>query len=104
MKLNGLFGKSEVVVLIDLGAIHNFVSWDKVAELNIPVMELGGFSVSLGNGEAVKGSCICKNVVLQLDWGVIIQELGTTDMIWGVQWLEKLGTVVTNWKSQIMQF
>lgn len=25
-------------------------------------------------------------------------------MILGVQWLEKLGTVVINWKSQVMQF
>lgn len=31
-------------------------------------------------------------------------ELGSSDIILGVQWLEKLGTVWTNWKTQVMQF
>lgn len=48
--------------------------------------------------------------MLQLDGGVVIQEdflpltLGTSDVILGVQWLEKLGNIVTNWKSKVMQF
>lgn len=110
MKLRGKVGESEVVVLIDPGATHNFVSLDKVAALKLPVTDSGGFGVSLGNGEAVRGNGVCENVILQLDGGVVIQEdflplkLGTTDIILGIQWLEKLGAVVTNWKSQIMQF
>lgn len=53
---------------------------------------------------------MCEQILLQLDGGVIVQEdflplkLGTSDIILGVQWLEKLGTVVTNWKSQVMHF
>lgn len=30
--------------------------------------------------------------------------LGNSDVILGVQWLEKLGAVTTNWKTQIMKF
>lgn len=110
MKLRGLLMGSEVVVMIDPGATHNFVSLEKVAELDIAVTDCGGFGVSLGNGEAIKGSGICKDVLLQLEGGVVIQEdflplsLGSSDIILGVQWLEKLGTVATNWKSQVMQF
>lgn len=101
---------SEVIVMIDPGATQNFVSLERVAELNIPVTDSGGFGVSLGNGEAVRDSGICKDLLLLLDGGVVVQEdflplkLGTSDIILGVQWLEKLGSMVTNWKSQVMQF
>lgn len=74
MKMRGMIGENEVIVLIDPGATHNFVSLEKVAELNLPVTESGGFGVSLGNGDATKGSGLCENVVLQLDGGVKIQE------------------------------
>lgn len=110
MKLRGLLGDSEVVVMIDPGATHNFVSLEKIKALQIPITESGGFGVSLGNGEAIKGQGVCRELVLQLDGGVVIKEdflpltLGTSDVILGVQWLEKLGNVVTNWKSQVMQF
>lgn len=47
---------------------------------------------------------------LQLDGGVEVVEeflplkLGGSDVILGIQWLEKLGMVLTNWKTQIMKF
>lgn len=49
--------------------------------------------------EAIYGEGICNNVVLQLDGGVeVIKDflplkLGSSDVILGVQWLEKLGMV-----------
>lgn len=110
MKLRGLLGNNKVVVLIDPGATHNFLSLEKVAELKIPITGSGGFGISLGNGETIKGSGVCKDVVIQLDGGIVVQEdflplsLGTTDVILGIRWLEQLGAVTTNWKSQIMQF
>lgn len=110
MKMRGMIGEGEVIVMIDPGATHNFVSLEKVCELKIPVTQSGEFGVSLGNGEAIRGQGVCKGVVVQLDGGVVIEEdflplqLGTTNVILGVQWLEKLGNVVTNWKSQVMQF
>ena len=30
--------------------------------------------------------------------------LGNSDVILGVQWIEKLGPVTTNWRTQLMQF
>lgn len=103
-------GNSEVVVLIDPGATHNFVALEKVTALGLPITESGSFGVSLGNGETVKGNGVCKGVMLQLEGCVIIQEdflplsLGSSDVILGIQWLEQLGDVITNWKSQVMRF
>lgn len=34
----------------------------------------------------------------------LILGLGNSDIILGMQWLEKLGEVVTNWKKQLMKF
>lgn len=110
LKLIGVIDGNEVVVMVDPGATHNFVSLKAVEKLRIPVTESGGFGVSLGNGEAVEGTGICKGITVVLAGGVVVKEdflplkLGNSDLILGVQWLEKLGPVVTNWKSQVMKF
>lgn len=49
MKLLGLIDERRVVVMIDPGATHNFISLNTVHELSIPVAELGSFGVLLGN-------------------------------------------------------
>lgn len=67
MKIRGLIGELVVVVMVDPGASHNFISETAVKEGRIPVTKSGSFGVSLGNGEAIKGEGICKNVRLQLD-------------------------------------
>lgn len=94
--------------MIDPGATHNFVSVPIVEELGMVVTDAGGFGVSLGNGEAIRGNGLCKDVELILDGSLAIKvdmlplELGNSDIILGVQWLETLGTVVSNWRTQVM--
>ena len=110
MKLRGVIKGNEVVVLIDPGATHNFISLAKVGELHLPITDAGGFGVSLGNGEAVRGHGLCKGVNLQLAGSLEIKDdflplqLGSADIILGIQWLETLGNVTSNWKTQVMQF
>lgn len=97
MKLLGRIGDGEVVLMVDPGATHNFISLKAVEQLGIPFTKSGGFGVSLGNGEAIRGTGICKAVELRLnDEAVVIDdflllELGNSDVILGIQWLEKLG-------------
>lgn len=63
----------------------------------------------LGNGEEIVGNGVCRGLRL-LVRGLMIEDdflsrpLGNTDIILGIQWLEKLGPVTTNWKTQHMQF
>lgn len=110
MKLKGAIGDYEVVVMIDLGATHNFISMEMISELGIPVEPTGGFGVCLGNGESVRGTGMCRGVKLVLEGGVeIISDflplgLGSSDVILGVQWLETLGVVMTGWKKQEMTY
>lgn len=96
--------------MVDPGATHNFLSLTTIEKLTIPVTESAEFGVYLGDGQAVKGAGICKGVLLQLPGGLVVEEdflplgLGNSDVILGVQWLETLGTVVSNWKTQEMAF
>ncbi|XP_056699529.1 uncharacterized protein [Spinacia oleracea] len=110
LKLVGYIGDGEVIVMVDSGATHNFISLRAVEKLKVPITKSAGFGVSLGNGEAVKGTGICKQVKLKLNSQIVIEEdflpleLGNSDVILGIQWLEKLGSVVTNWKTQTMRY
>lgn len=109
LKLKGEIKGHVVVVMIDPGAIHNFVSLKIVSELQLPVTSTLGFGVSLGTRESTEGTGKCQGTYLQLQDVNIIEEflpmtLGSADIILGIQWLEKLGTVTTNWKTQVMKF
>lgn len=109
MKLRGSINGNKVVVMIDPGATHNFISLDAVKALGLQLTSSKSFGVSLGAGDALQGEGECKSVVLQLQGITIIEDylplaLGNSDLILGIQWLEKLGTMTTNWKTQTIKF
>nr|QIA97942.1 hypothetical protein AP_R.00g000396-v1.0.a3 [Amaranthus palmeri] len=67
------------------------------------------FGVMLGNGEQIKKAGICQKLSVEIQGIVIVDdflllELGNTDMILGLQWLERLGEITVNWREQIMRF
>ncbi|GJU49209.1 putative mitochondrial protein, partial [Tanacetum coccineum] len=53
MKLRGIIGDIVVVVLIDSGATHNFMSMRVVKQLGIMVMDSSQLTVTLGNGQTL---------------------------------------------------
>lgn len=59
MKLTGRIGERTVVVLIDSGANHNFVSRKLVEELKLPLTDTPPYLVSLGDGQKklTRGHC-----------------------------------------------
>ena len=81
--------------MIDPNVTHNFMSIDTIKRLGIPVKETSGFGVTLGNGEVVKGTCVCPKVLLQFRGIHIIEDflpfnLGSSEVILGVQRLKKV--------------
>uniref|UniRef100_A0A803P3U7 Uncharacterized protein n=1 Tax=Cannabis sativa TaxID=3483 RepID=A0A803P3U7_CANSA len=76
MKLKGHLGSTTIVILIDSGATHNFISKSLVATMAIPVTKTKEYGVTMGNDNSLK----CEGCF-------------TT-----------LGTTKTNWKSQTMEF
>lgn len=58
----------------------------------------------LGNGDEIVGQGVCWQVCFELQGIVVLQdylalELGNSDIILGLQWLETLVPVTTNWKK-----
>lgn len=95
--------------MVDPGATHTFISTQTIEKLGIVVTPTHAFGVSLGTGETVQGTGECLGVVLEIQGLTIVEDylplpLGNSDLILGISWLEKLGTMATNWKTQIPRF
>lgn len=108
-KVRGEVNGSQVIVMVDPGATHNFIALHAVEKLGVDCRPSKTFGVSLGTGEMVHSKGECKSVVLQMQGLTIIEDflpiaLGNSDLILGLQWLEKLGTMTANWKSQKISF
>lgn len=60
MKLKGTIGSSDVVVLIDCGVTHNFISQEVVRRLGLPTVATNHYEVIMGTGKSVTRREICK--------------------------------------------
>lgn len=109
MRLEGSISGEKVIVLIDCGATHNFISMELVRKLKLPIATTTEYGVSMGNGLTVQGDGICKAVTLNLQNLSIVEEflpidLGGTDVVLGMKWLESLGDMHVNWQLLTMRF
>lgn len=88
MKLMGKIHGEEILVLIDSGGSHNFISSPVVNKLKIPTINKK-FVITVGDGYQVQGKEICKGVELELQGARIKQnfysfDLGGKDLVFGV--------------------
>ncbi|PKU61643.1 RNA-directed DNA polymerase [Dendrobium catenatum] len=108
MKVKGEIKDMEVVVLIDSGATHNFISTQVVDQLGIKLVDTGCYGVMMGTGKIEKGQGICREVRLTIQ-GIQVREdflpleLGSTDVILGMKWLQTLGDTKVNWGALTME-
>ncbi|PNX92555.1 retrotransposon-related protein, partial [Trifolium pratense] len=109
MKICGKIAGIEVVVLIDSGASHNFISPDVTTALGLPVTPTIAKSIKLGDGHRVFSQGTCEGVQIALgsesfEVDALVLDLGGLDVVLGVSWLSTLGKVVMDWKDLSMQF
>jgi len=109
MKLQGDINGRKVLILIDSGASHNFVSAQLVTELGLMVEDTPPYCVRLGDGHKKQTQGCCKDVEVNLENHVVKEtfflfELGGVDVILGVEWLASLGEVKVNWNTLTMSF
>ena len=109
MKVRGRVSQLEVVMLIDSGATHNFISTALVQKLQISLMPTLSYGMVMGTGISVEAQGICKNVVVSFSGLDIVEQflpfdLGGLDQILGMQWLNTLGPMIVHWKNLTMKF
>ena len=108
MKMRGSLKGKDVVILVDYGASHNFISHDLVQCLGIPITKTSWFGVDTGTRDSVWGKWVCKDVVLILQELIIVEsflplDLGTTNVVLGMQWLSSVGRMDVDWNRLEMR-
>ncbi|GJS50286.1 putative mitochondrial protein [Tanacetum coccineum] len=101
MKISGYVREMEVVVLIDCGATHSFVSWHLIEKARLVVSGSNLVGVILGNGKVERSLGICSGILISLPELQVVDdflplELGSTDAILGMKWLQTLGDMTVN--------
>jgi hypothetical protein len=95
--------------LIDGGATHNIIDVAWVAKRRVATKDFEGFKVAVVDRFNV--SCTNKisrlaltigNYTLTKDFYVV--DVADSDAVWGVQWLQTLGDINTNYKQMTMKF
>ncbi|XP_024022722.1 uncharacterized protein LOC112091991 [Morus notabilis] len=109
MKLMGTLGDREVVVLVDSGASHNFLSQKVMREMQIPLTATGDYGIQVGNSACFRQHGMCKGVDLRIQGYRVTEdfvpfELGCTEVVLGVSWLRMLGEVSVNWQKFMTKF
>ncbi|CAA0810810.1 Unknown protein, partial [Striga hermonthica] len=98
-----------VIVLVDNGSSHNFINADLSQKLNLPTTKIKPFDVRVANGERLQCTKSFRNVSIKFQ-GVTIKAdlyalpLVGPDVVLGVQWLEGLGKVTTDYRAGVMEF
>ncbi|KAA8542122.1 hypothetical protein F0562_023274 [Nyssa sinensis] len=109
MRVAARIGSHDVIVLIDSGSTHNFISERLANQLRLPVVPTETFTVRVANGEHLKCHGWFEKVPVDIQgilFPLTLYSLPLTglDLVLGVQWLELLGSVVCNWKQLTMEF
>jgi hypothetical protein len=109
LRVQGHVRELEVTVLVDSGSSHNILQ-PRVAEfLGLPMVEIPSFSVVVGNGQTITCSGFCESVLVRLAEQVFhipffILPIHGADLVLGVQWLQTLGSFLSDYSIPSIQF
>ena len=109
MRITAKICAHDVIVLIDSGSTHNFISERMANLLRLPVVPTQPFTVRVANGENLKCQERFEEVQIDLHGTIFLLTLYSLpltglDVVLGIQWLETLGSVVCDWRKLTMKF
>ncbi|MCH94240.1 enzymatic polyprotein [Trifolium medium] len=89
MKIEGRIANVDVLVLIDSGASHNFISPQIATALGLDVTPIPVKNIKLGDGHKVVSKGMCAGIMMKLgsveiSVDALVLELGGLDMVLGV--------------------
>ncbi|XP_035549739.1 uncharacterized protein LOC118349426 [Juglans regia] len=109
MKVIGQLKKKEVLILIDSDSTHNFVDTMVAVNSGLCLHKANPMQVKIANGDVVSSEGVCSAVEIQIQGTTIVSdfctlELGSCDVVLGVQWLLSLGPILWDFQKLQMQF
>ena len=104
IRLWGKIDENRVIVLVDCGASHNFISAVAVKQQQIPVTPTKPYTVEVGDGQKIRCEGVWNNVKLQIQGMKIQQDLFVfemmgVDVVLGMEWLASLGEIRANFRE-----
>ncbi|CAA0810632.1 Unknown protein, partial [Striga hermonthica] len=102
MRLPAWVEDRQEIVLVDNGSSHNFINADLSYKLKLPTTKIEPFEVRVANGERLQCTKSFHKVPIKFQ-GIIVEAglyalpLVGPDIVLGVQWLEGLGKVITDY-------
>lgn len=104
----GEIAKERVLVQIDSGASHNFISTRLLQKLQLQIDPTLPYWSKVGGGQWIKTSGVCGKLKLQLQQltfkeDFYVLSLDGEDIILGKEWLENLGDMKANFKELSMR-
>jgi hypothetical protein len=109
VKFQGQICGVPVLVLVDCGASHNFVSQKLVQMMGWPVEETPMMNIKLGDVFRAQSKGEVQGLEMSIgDFKLTptmhLFELGGIDVVLGMEWLKTLGDMIVNWHHQTMSF
>ncbi|KAH9699581.1 hypothetical protein KPL71_024420 [Citrus sinensis] len=109
IRVQGKLKNKDVTVLIDGGSTHNFIDQAIVSKFRLPVVCDKKLQVMVANREQIECAGQCQRLTLTVQGHLItadyyILPVAACQLVLGVQWLETLGPIETDYKKLTMTF
>lgn len=108
-RLRGVIRHHQVIILIDGGSTHNFVQSRVAKFLALPATPTSALRVMVGNGHTLDCDTFSPQVPLEIQHHQFTLDLFHlpicgADIVLGVQWLQLLRPITTNYQALTMTF
>ncbi|KAJ8751592.1 hypothetical protein K2173_016841 [Erythroxylum novogranatense] len=109
LRLYGKMNNKDLVVLIDSGSSYNFIEQRVATKFGLPMDSTKKFQIVIANTDRVECLGVCKGVRINIQGCPIIADFfvlpkAACPVVLGVQWLETLGPIQTDYKKLTMSF
>ncbi|CAL1378797.1 unnamed protein product [Linum trigynum] len=97
MRVWASVGHSKLIILIDSGSTHNFISTKAADALHLPGLPISPSNIKITDGAPLQCKGKHEDVLLKIEGTkfpvtLFVVPLAGLDIILGIQWLETLGT------------
>jgi hypothetical protein len=108
LKLIGYIKNRKVIIIVYNGSTHNFIHHHITQKTNCYICSVNNFQIMIANGGSMKCSGNCENVHLQighyhLKYHMFSIEIGSCDIMLGVEWFFTLSPLLMDFKELTMQ-